>query len=260
MLYNTIIRLDIDEKKRENYKEKIAKEVTNLTRTKGLELLLKESEGVIVLPEYYDEKKKKQIGRMVIKNIRLKAYKQNQYPLKNYRVIDKSIFDYKTDFYFIKKKGSNYKLKIYGDLMPDKPDGRQKFTKRDDELINSYNIVKNIFDKPKTLPLLFEIYVGSFFIVFDKNIDEINWNDFSDLNKRLFKTKKFDDDKNIILERHNHSHSNEDKYIGSESDLTGNQFFLLKRTTSTLRVIPAKIDTLGNLDVEFSKKFIELNS
>lgn len=263
-LFNAIIREDIDEKKRESYKEKISKEATDLTRSKGLEILLnenKESEiPAIILPEYFDEKKQKQIGRIVLKNIRLKAYKQNQYPLKNYRVIDKSDFDYKCDFYFLKEKGSNYKLKIYGDLLPDTPDGRQKFTNRKDELINSYNIVKSIFEKPKSLPLLFEIYVGSCFIVFDKNIDEIDWNNSFELNNRLFKTKKFDDDRNIILERHNHSHSDKDIYVGSESNLIEDKGFLLKRTTSTLRAIPAKIDALGNLDVGFSKKFIELNS
>lgn len=42
--------------KKDVFNNKILKEVNNLIRSKGLETLLKESEGVIVLPEYKDEK------------------------------------------------------------------------------------------------------------------------------------------------------------------------------------------------------------
>lgn len=265
-IYETTIKIGLEEKKKENYKKKITDEVTNLVRTKGIELLLKENEGVLILPAYYDEEKKVDISEMAIKRIRLKAYKQNQYPLKKYREIDiskkdgNSKFDYKEDSYFLKEKGSNYKLIIYGDLHPDKPDGRQKFTNRKDELINTYNIVKGIFDRPRDITLLFEINVGDYFLVFDRTSDEIDWNNSFELNKRLFKMKKFDDDKNIILVRHCHAHSNQDLYVSSEENIIEDEGFLLKRTTSTLRVIPAKISALGNIDIEYSKNFISLHS
>ncbi len=266
VLYETTIKADLEEKKKENYKDKITNEVTTLVRTKGIELLLKENEGVLILPKYYDEEKKTEISEMVIKRVRLKAYKQNQYPLKKYREVDiskkegNSKFDYKEDLYFLKEKGSNYKLIIYGDLHPDKPDGRQKFTNRKDELINTYNIVKGIFDRPRDVKLLFEINVGDYFLVFDRTTDEINWNNIFELDKRLFRMKKFDDDKNIILVRHGHAYSIQDLYVSSEENIIEDEGFLLKRTTSTLRVIPAKIDALGNIDIEYSKNFISLHS
>jgi len=261
MLFKEIIRCDIDENKRENYKAKITKEVTNLTRTKGLEILLKESDGVIILPEFYDEKKNKQIGRMVIKNIRLKSGKTdtNIKPYKEYRKIDKSKDDWQQNYYFAKEAGSNYEARIFGDLIPDE---NGKLKNRKYQLINHYNIVKTIFEKETEKPIL-KLHQGDMFLVFDKNPnDEIKWNDVNDLQNRLFKIVKFTETENIVLQRHNYAKGNVDtaNAINSEKNLSNLSEIVLRRSPSTLRVIPAKIDTLGKIDVNFSKAFIELNS
>lgn len=263
ILYSTIIRLDIDEKKRANYKEKIRKEVTNLTRTKGLELLLsenKESEGALILPEYYDEKNKKQVGRMVIKKLRLKSSKSNLKDYKEIRSIDKAENkNYKWDYYFDKDSYTNYEARIFGDLIPDK---NGKLKNREYKLINHYNIVKNIFEEETGNPIL-KLHQDDMFLIFDKNPnDEINWESSRDLQNRLFKIVKFDENGIIVLVRHNFALGNVDNAnaIKTENDLANLSEVVLRRSPSTLRIIPAKIDTLGNIDLEFSKKFIELNS
>lgn len=262
LLFNTIIRLDIDEKKRVNYKDKIEKEVTNLTRTKGLELLLcenKESEGALILPEYYDEKNKKHVGRMVIKKLRLKSSKSNLKDYKEIRKIDESKFEHKRDFYFDKDKYTNYEAQIFGDLIPDE---NGKLKNRKYKLINHYNIVKNIFEKETEKPIL-KLHQDDMVLVFDKNPnDEINWSDKKDLQNRLFKIVKFDENGILVLVRHNYALGNVDnaKAIKSENNLSDLSEVVLRRSPSTLRIIPVKIDTLGDIDIDFSKKFIELNS
>ncbi len=256
ILFNSIIKKDIDEKKRENYKEKIIKEATNLTRTKGLEILLKESEGVIILPEYYDEKKKKQIGRMVIKNIRLKSSKSNLKDYKEIRAIDKSRLEHKRDYYFDKDSYTNYEARIFGDLIPDE---NGKLKNRKYKLINHYNIVKNIFDEETEKPTL-RLHQDDTFLVFDKiPNEEINWKSNEDLQSRLFKIVKFDENGIIVLVRHNYAKGNVDnsKAIKSEINLSDLSEVVLRRSPSTLRVIPTKIDALGQLDIKYSKSFLQ---
>ncbi len=260
MLFNATIRYDIDEKKRVNYNEKITNEVANLTRTKGLEILLKESDGVIILPEFYDEKKNKQIGRMVIKNIRLKSGKTdtNIKPYKEYRKIDKSEYDWQHNYYFAKEPGSNYEARIFGDLIPDETG---KFKNRNYKLINHYNIVKGRFSIEDSKPIL-KLHQNDMFLVFDKHFDEIDWNCKSDIQNRLFVLVQFDENGIIILKRHNCALgiTGTPNPIKSESNLSDLTEIVLRRSPSTLRVIPAKIDALGKIDVNFSKAFIELNS
>lgn len=258
-LFKSIIKPDVDEKKKENYKEKIIKEATNLTRTKGLETLLKESDGVIVLPEYYNEKKKKQIGRMVIKNIRLKSSKSNLKNYKEIRSIDHSKFDYKRDYYFDKDSYTNYEARIFGDLIPDE---NGKLSNREYKLINHYNIVKNIFEEQNEEPIL-KLHQDDMFLVYDRNPnDEINWEHKADLQQRLFKIVKFNENGVVVMERHNYAGGNVDnaKAVKSESDLSEASEVVLRRSPSTLKVIPVKMYTLGNLDVEYSKNFYNSNS
>jgi len=256
-----------------HYKDKIAKEVTSLTRTKGLELLLsenKESEGALILPEYYDEKNKKQVGRMVIKKLRLKSSKSNLKDYKEIRKIDESKFEHKRDYYFDKDSYTNYEAQIFGDLIPDE---NGKLKNRQSILINHYNIVKNIFEQEIEKPIL-KLHQDDMVLVFDKNpIDEINWNDKRDLQKRLFKVTKFNENKikecveRFTLERHNYADGDVDnvpaiKCIesgGEGTQLSDLSKVVLRRSPSTLKVIPVKIDTLGNIDIAFSKKFIEIN-
>ncbi|MDT8411501.1 MAG: HNH endonuclease domain-containing protein [Vicingaceae bacterium] len=258
-LINTIVRVDIDEKKRENYKKKIIKEAKNLTRSKGLEILLnenKESENpAIILPEYYDEKKKKQIGRMVIKNIRLKSSKSNLKDYKEIRAIDKSKLEHKRDYYFDKDSYTNYEARIFGDLIPDE---NGKLKNRKYKLINHYNIVKNIFDEETEKPIL-RLHQDDTFLVFDKiPSDEINWKSNEDLQSRLFKIVKFDENGIIVLVRHNYAKGNVDnsKAIKSEINLSDLSEVVLRRSPSTLRIIPTKVDALGSLDVEYSKSYL----
>lgn len=259
LLYNSIVKDDLDEKKRDNYTEKIVNEATNLTRSKGLEILLKESDGVIILPEYYDEKKRKQISKMVLKKLRLESSKSNLKDYKKIRLLDKSKFEHKRDFYFDKDSYTNYEARIFGDLLPDE---NGKLKNRSFILINHYNIVKNIFEEEKEKPIL-KLHQDDMFLVFDrKPMDEIDWNDNKDLQSRLFKIVKFNENGVVVLERHNYASGNVDnaKAVKSESDLTDLSEAVLRRSPSTLRVIPAELDALGNLDIEFSKKFIELNT
>lgn len=258
ILYKTSIKADLDEKKKENYKKKITDEVTNLVRTKGLELLLKESDGVIILPEYYDEKNKKTIGKMVIKKIRLKSAKSNLKDYKEIRLIDKSKLEYKRDYYFDKDSYTNYEARIFGDLIPDE---NGKLKNRDYKLINHYNIVKNVFEEENGMPIL-KLHQDDMFLVFDKNPnDEIDWEDKKDIQNRLFKIVKFSENGVIVLERHNYASGNVDnaKAIKSEINLTDFTEVVLRRSPSTLKVIPAKIGTLGNIDAAFSKNIINLH-
>ncbi len=216
-------------------------------------------DGVLVLPEYTytsDKGKVKVIKEVVLRKIRLKAYKQSQYPLKTYRKIDQSVTEYKRNIYVLKEKESNYEARIYGDLVPDNPDGRIKFSRREYFLINTKDIVKNdIMIRPQ-YPFLFSIHTGDPFIIFDRHPDEIAWTDKKDLNARLFKIKKFDDDKNIILQRNSHSHSNKDVYA-KEDELDNKLAFLLKKVPSSFRAVPTNIDILGRIDISYSKNFID---
>jgi len=253
-LFSTIIKPNTEDKKRINYRSKLIKEVTNHTRTKGLEILLKESKDVIILPKYYDEEKEREIGKMVIKKIRLKSSKSNLRHYKEIRKIDKSRFDYKRDFYFDKDSYTNYEARIYGDLLPDE---YGKLKKRYFHLINHYNIVKNIFEKEVELPII-KLHQDDMFLVFDINpYEEIEWDNKQDLQNRLFKLVKFNENGVFVFERHNYALGNVDKAKSvTESTLSEQKGVVLRKSPSTLRVIPAKVDTLGNLDIEFSKSFV----
>jgi len=196
---------------------------------------------------------------MVLKNIRLESSKTNLKDYKKIRTVDKSKFEHKRDYYFDKDSYTNYEARIFGDLIPDK---NGKLKNRKYKLINHYNIVKNIFEVENELPIL-KLHQDDMFLVFDKSPnDEISWDDKKDIQNRLFKIVKFDENGIIVLVRHNYAKGNVDssKAIKSEINLSDLSEVILRRSPSTLRVIPAKIDALGNIDVEFSKKFIELNS
>lgn len=216
--------------------------------------------GILILPEYkYFNKKNNEVTlkEVVLKKIRIKAYKQGQYAIKKYRKIDLSKKNYKRDVYVLKEKNSNYEARIYGDLIPDKPEGRSKFSNRDYLLINSINLVKNCIPEEPQIPFLFSIHEGDIFFVFDKHTDEIEWNNREDLANRLFKIRKFDEDENIILQRHDYSTSEQDLYTSENSIANREKGFLLKKVPSSLRAIPAKIDKLGRIDIEYSKSFID---
>lgn len=268
VLHDSTMKSDLDEKKKENYKDKITNDVTNLVRTKGIELLLKENEGVLILPKYYDEEKKVTISEMVIKRIRLKSSKSNLKDYKRIRVIDRSDkinsdgklkFEHKFDYYFDKDSYTNYEARIYGNLIPDE---NGKLKNRDYRLINHYNIVKNVFVEEK-LKATLKLHQDDMFLVFDKSPnEEIDWNNKNNLQSRLFKIVKFNENGIIILERHNHALGNVDnaKALKTEQNLSDLTEVVLRRSPSTLRVIPTKISALGVIDVEFSKNFISLHS
>ena len=255
---------NLDVSKKDVFNNKILKEVNNLIRSKGLETLLKESEGVIVLPEYKDEKSDKIISKMILKRIRLKSSKSNLKDYKKIREIDRkqtvdNKYDHKHDFYFDKESYTNYEARIYGDLMPNE---KGKFINRDYKVINHLNIVKNIFEKECNNSTL-QLHQDDMFLVFDlKPNDEINWGDKFDLQNRLFKIVKFDENGIIVLIRHNYAGGSVDTAtaIKTEGDLTDSTQVVLRRSPSTLRVVPARVDTLGKIDIKFSKDFINLNS
>ena len=246
------------------FKNKIIKEVNNLIRSKGLETLLKESEGAIVLPEYKEEKSGKIISRMILKRIRLKSSKSNLRDYKKIREIDRKQtvdkkYDHKHDFYFDKESYTNYEARIYGDIVPN---DEGKFKNREYKVINHLNIVKNIFEKESNNSIL-QLHQDDMFLVFDlKPNDEINWEDIFDLQTRLFKVVKFDENGTIVMERHSYANGdvNNAKAVKSEYDLSDTTEVVLRRSPSTLRVVPAKVDALGKIDIKFSKGFVNLNS
>lgn len=250
--------------------EGIKKRILNFADEVSLEVFIKESSkaGFMILPNYYDEEKNKHISEMVIKRIRLKESIANLKNYKQIRSIDKKRnFEHKHDFYFDKDSNTNYEAIIYGDLIPDQPDKKIMFTNRKSSIINHYNIVKNIFEDINEKPIL-KLHQGDMVLVFDKNPnDEINWYSLLDLQLRLFKVTKFAEDKikggikQIIFERHNYALGNVD-YAESTSenmlyDMNG---VVLRKSVSALRVVPAKINSLGKIDIEYSKDYISLNN
>nr|WP_319265715.1 type II CRISPR RNA-guided endonuclease Cas9 [uncultured Draconibacterium sp.] len=232
---------------------------------KKVEKLVAENNGYLLLPEYQgiNSKGKMTISApMVIKKVRLKSSKTKLNPYKKIRKLDlskKTGQEYKHDFYFDKEAGSNYEAKIYGSLIPDNPNGRSKFSNREYRLINHLNIVKDIFEKEPDVPFLFSLRRNEFFLAFDSHTDEIQWNDVRDLQCRLFRVGKFDENGNINLMRHNYALGDINKAIpASEDSLDKSEGVKLKRTPTTLRAIPTKVDVLGRIDIEYSKKFIEV--
>ena len=245
----------------------------NFTKDFNIEEFVKESNklGYIILPKYYDEEKNKDISEMIIKRLRLKSSKSNLKNYKEVRKIDRNQtidkygklkYGHKFDFYFDKDSYTNYEARIYGDLIPDKPGKKTPFTNRNSNLINNYNIVKNDFPVELNKPI-FTLHQGDMFIVFNNNPEEIEWNNNIDLQHRLFKVVKFTEDKEkgeikqIIFSRHNYALGDVDSAIStSENELYNLSGVVLRKSVSSLRVIPAKIDALGKLDVTFSKDFI----
>jgi CRISPR-associated endonuclease Csn1 len=264
VVFKSSVLENLDVTKNGLFKNKIIKEINNLIRSKGLETLLKESEGVIVLPEYKDEKSEKIISKMILKRIRLKSSKSNLKDYKKIREIDRkqtldNKYNHKHDYYFDKESYTNYEARIYGDLIPNE---KGKFKNREYKVINHLNIVKNIFEKEINNSIL-QLHQDDMFLLFDlKPNDEINWGDIYDLQSRLFKIVKFDENGIIVLVRHNYAGGSADTAtaIKTENDLSDVSQVVLRRSPSTLRVIPAKVDSLGKVDIEFSKEFINSNS
>lgn len=244
----------------------IKKRILNFASEVGLEAFIKESSkaGFMILPKYFDEEKQKDISEMIIKRLRLKSSKSNLKDYKKIREIDRKQtidkkFDHKHDYYFDKDSYTNYEARIYGDFIPNE---KGKFKNREYKLINHHNIVKNIFEIEKTIPLL-QLHQDDMFLVFDLNPkEEIDWNNKVELQSRLFKIVKFDENGTIVLARHNYAggNVNEANAIKTENDLTDNTQVVLRRSPSTLRVIPAKVDALGKIDAKFSENFVDLYS
>lgn len=236
----------------EKYKEKVNRVIDEFIRTKGLDNLRKENKGHLILPPANGA------GTMVINKIRLIITKNvDLNPIKERRKLDLptgKTKEYRRFFYFDKEAGSNYEAIIYGDLIPN---AKGKI-KRDYRLINHFNIVKNIFPKESELPVLYKIHKGDMFIVFDKHYDEINWNDLKELQFRLFKNVKFNENGILVFERHNYALGdvNHAKPV-KEPDLFVSDGVVLRKSPSTFRAIPTKVDVLGRIDVDYSKNFIE---
>lgn len=265
VIISSTLRENLNEEKVKIYRKKVIEAIDNFVRSKGIEVLLSSNEssgGIIIIPEDVNIRTGKKRKPMVLKKVRLKAHNQNQYPLKEYREIDKSKKDYKQDFYFLKKDSSNYELRVYGDLLPDEK-GRmeRKFIP-----VNTYNLVKNIYEKELELSLLFKMNRDDMFLVIDNNVieisDELEGRDICKLQERLFKFVKFDDKGKFTLERHNYALGNVDnvppeKTVSNENNLSNPEEVVIRRRATTFRAIPAKVDKLGRLDVEFSKNFID---
>ncbi|MCB9425527.1 MAG: hypothetical protein H6584_00655 [Flavobacteriales bacterium] len=250
--------------------EGIKKRIVDFSREVGLEAFVKESNkiGYMLLPKYYDEEKGKVVSEMIIKRLRLKSSKSNLKDYKEIRKLDRNQardkdgklkFSHKFDFYFNKDSYTNYEARIYGDLIPNE---KGKFKNREYKVINHHNIVKNIFEKEDRTSLL-QLHQDDMFLVFDINPkDEIEWQKTQDLQNRLFKIVKFDENGIIVLVRHNFAGGSVDiaTPIKSENDLNDSSQVVLRRSPSTLRVIPAKLNALGKLDTNYSEDFINRNN
>ena len=214
-------------------------------------------DGIIILPEYtYIDKngKTKVLKEMFLRKIRLKAYEQGQYPLKEIRKIDKSKKEYKRDVFVLKEKNSNYEARLFGDLVPDEK-GKMN---RDFQLINNFNIIKNLMPNESLLSPLFLIHPNNYFLIFNKHYDEIIWENKKDLQKRLFVNVKFSETKVIVFSRHNYALGNVDKAPAASDDkLDDFSGVVLRKSPTTFRAIPTKVDELGRIDIEYSKAFIE---
>lgn len=247
----------------------IKKRILNYASEVGLDAFIKESSkvGFMTLPKYYDEDKQKNISEMTIKKLRLKSSTKNLKEYKKIRITDQKInFEHKHDFYFDKAKDTNYEARIYGEVIADR--------NRDSLIINNYNIVKGIFKGEKKLPLL-KLHKNDLVIIFSSNpAEEIDWDDIFELQKRLFRTVKFIENKDkgvlkeIIFARHNYGSGDvdnvtKDKRIESKKEseqLSDLNRVVIGRSPSTLNVIPAKLNALGKLDINFSKDFINSRS
>lgn len=257
--------------------EGIKKRILDFAKEVGLDAFVKESSkmGYMILPKYYDEEKGKVISEMIIKRLRLKSSKSN---LKDYKEIRKSDrnqakdkdgkkkFGHKFDFYFEKAKDTNYEARIYGEIIADR--------NRDSLIINNYNIVKGYFKDEKKSPLL-KLHKNDLVLIFDNNpYEEIDWHNTLDIQKRLFRTVKFIENKDkgvlkeIIFARHNYASGDVDnvpKEKRIESKKEGEQLsdldrVVIGRSPSTLKIIPAKLNALGKLDINFSKDFLTSQS
>jgi CRISPR-associated endonuclease Csn1 len=246
--------------------EGIKKRILDFASEVGLEAFVKECNktGYMILPKYYNDEKNKDIGEMIIKRLRLKSSKSNLKDYKEIRKIDQKQskdkrYVHKHDYYFDKDSYTNYEARIYGDLIPN---DKRKFVNREYKVINHHNIVKNIFVEESTNSIL-QLHKDDMFLVFDlKPSDEINWGDKFDLQNRLFKIVKFDENGIIVLIRHNYAGGSVGTAtaIKTENDLSDSSQVVLRRSPSTLRIIPVKVDALGKIDTKFSKNFINLNS
>ena len=239
--------------------ETIKERIIDLIQDKELKKYV--VDGVLRLPEYtYTDAtgKIRILKEMILKKIRLKAYSQNQYALKKYRQIDLSQKKYKQDYFVLKEKNSNYRTIIFGDLNPCIQNERIKFINRDSVLINTYNIVKGGFPVYPELPELFSIKEGDMFVVFNRHTEEVNWDDKQELQKRLFKSVKFNEKGVLVFERHNYALGDVDHAKAvSDENLLKPDGFVLRRSPTTLMAIPVTIDALGRIDVKSSKEFIE---
>ena len=258
-LCNTLAPKELARDKKEKFYSKIDKEVNSVVRSIGLKRILEQSNGVIILPAT------KNSSLMVLKKIRLQVNAKLN-PLKERRRIDfpeNETKAYKRDYYFDKAADSNYEYQIYGDLIPDQPNKKIKFANREVRLINTYNIVKNVFESMPDMQLILKLHKDDFVLVFDENLYEIteDWS-IKNLQRRLFKVVKFNENNEIIMERPNYALGNVDavpleNVVSSEGELDKPNEVVLRRKSSTLRAIPTKVDELGRIDIEYSKAFIE---
>lgn len=247
----------------------IKKRILDFAKEVGLEAFIKESSkmGFMILPKYYVQEKQKYISEMIIKRLRLKSSVSNLKNYKSIREMDRKInFEYKHDYYFEKAKDTNYEARIYGNLVPNR--------NRESLIINNFNIVNNIFKK-ESINLILKLHKNDMFLVFDKSPnEEIEWKNINDLQNRLFRTVKFVENKDkgivkeIIFARHSYALGDVDnvpkeKRIESKKEseqLSDLSRVVLGRSPSTLKIIPVKMNSLGGIDIKFSKDFVDLYS
>jgi hypothetical protein len=108
------------------------------------------------------------------------------------------------------------------------------------------------------LPFLFEVKHNNAFFIFDDNpLEEISFDDKQSLLNRLFIVNDFDTTGKIVLKRHHLILEKQATKEESALDYTSGEGKVYRCRAWNFNAVPVSIDSIGNIDIEYSKAFIE---
>ena len=159
-------------------------------------------------------------------------------PIKKIRIINNSenLVEIRHETKTFVETGNNYCIAIYKS-----PDSEKKKFKT----VTFLEAVKNSLDKkpiiPKELdgsPLLFSLKQLDIVVRYKNHPDEIVWDDFNDLRKRLFRVKKFDVTGQIFLDY---------LFASKTEDKKDRNRLLLQLSPNTLNCIKINVNEIGEI-------------